>query len=343
MSFVRRLAPVAVLLAMAALPYSNLTIPVLFDGALNTPGTLQLLAICFVFGALALGYDLMFGRTGMLSFGHALYFAAGVYGTAILLNRTDWPLWMVAVVAVAGSTVLALLLGAVALRTKGIAFAMVTLAFAQVGAVTVARNPGHLTGGEEGLPLDGARLPSALVGVANTVNLYWLSLALLAVVVFVVHRVADAPAGRVLAAVRDDDRRVDVLGLDPYRFRLLAYLIAGGLAAAGGVVYALLVGGASPHVASSDLTLSLLVMVVLGGPGTKWGPLAGGLSFAFLDNRLVAAGSSDAVAGLPSVLRGPLSQPLFILGTVFILAVYFFPGGLAGLMPARFRRERTSP
>jgi hypothetical protein len=66
-------------------------------------------------------------------------------------------------------------------------------------------------------------------------------------------------------------------------------------------------------------------------------------AFAFLDNRLVAAGSSDAVAGLPSLLRGPLSQPLFILGTVFILAVYFFPGGLAGLMPARFRRERTSP
>ena len=67
--------------------------------------------------------------------------------------------------------------------------------------------------------------------------------------------------------------------------------------------------------------------------------LAGGFTFAFLDNRLVAAGSSDAVAGLPSLLRGPLSQPLFILGTVFILAVYFFPGGLAGLMPARFRRE----
>ena len=349
MILVRRLAPVAVLLVMAALPYSNISIPVVFDGALNTPGTLQLLAICFVFAGLALGYDLMFGRTGMLSFGHALYFAAGVYGTAILLDRTDWPLWTVALVAIAGSTVLALVLGSVALRTKGIAFAMVTLAFAQVGAVTVARNPGHLTGGEEGLPLDGARLPSILVGVVNTVNLYWLSLALLAIVVFVVHRVADAPAGRVLAAVRDDDRRVDVLGLDPYRFRLLAFVLAGALAAAGGVVYALLVGGASPHVASSDLTLSLLVMVVLGGPGTRWGPLAGGFAFAFLDNRLVAAGSSDAVAGLPSLLRGPLSQPLFILGTVFILAVYFFPGGLAGLsgplrrlIPAR-SKERTDP
>ncbi len=328
---IRRWIPVALLVAMIALPYSNLTVPVLFDGALNSPGTLQLLAICLVFGGLALGYDLMFGRTGMLSFGYALYFAAGSYGTAILVEQTTWPLWLVAIATIVGSTLLALVLGAVALRTTGIAFAMVTLAFAQVAAITVARNPGRLTGGEEGLSIPGARLPDALVGVVNTVNLYWLALAFAAVAAFVVHRVADAPAGRVLAAVRDDDRRVDVLGLDPYRYRLLAFVLSGALAAAGGVVYALLVGGASPHLASADLTLSLLVMVVLGGPGTRWGPLAGGIAFAFLDHRLTAAGSSDAVAGLPSVLRGPLSQPLFILGTIFILAVYFFPGGLAGL------------
>jgi branched-chain amino acid transport system permease protein len=328
---IRRWIPVAMLVLFAALPYSNLEIPVLFDGALNSPGTLQLLAICLIFGGLALGYDLMFGRTGMLSFGHALYFAGGVYGSAILLEQTDWPLWMVAIAAVIGTAALALLLGSVALRTKGIAFAMVTLAFAQIGAITVARNPGDLTGGEEGLSIDGTRLPEALVGVVNTVNLYWLALAFVAIVAFVVHRVGDAPAGRVLAAVRDDDRRVDVLGLDPYRFRLLAFVLSGALAAAGGVVYVLLVGGASPHAASSDLTLSLLVMVVLGGPGTRWGPLAGGITFAFLDHRLTAAGNSDAVASLPSILSGPLSQPLFILGTVFILAVYFFPGGLAGL------------
>jgi branched-chain amino acid transport system permease protein len=327
----RRWVPLAVLAMMIALPYSNLKIPILFDGALNSPGTLQLLAICLVFGGLAMGYDLMFGRTGMLSFGHALYFAAGIYGTAILFQQTNWPLWIVAIEVILGAGVLATSLGAVALRTKGIAFAMVTLAFAQVGAITVARNPGHLTGGEEGLSIDGSRLPDAFVGVVNTVNLYWLALAFVAVVAWIVHRVGDAPAGRVLPAVRDDDRRVDVLGLDPYRFRLLAFVLAGVLAAAGGVVYVLLVGGASPHVASSDLTLSLLVMVVLGGPGTRWGPLAGGVTFAFLDHRLTAAGSSDAVAQLPSVLSGPLSQPLFILGTIFILAVYFFPGGLASL------------
>ncbi len=328
---IRRGLPLAVLVLLALLPYSSLDVPVLFDGTLNSPGTLQLLAVCLVFGGLALGYDLMFGRTGMLSFGHALYFAAGGYGTAILLVQTDWPLWTVATGAIASATVLALVLGAVALRTKGIAFAMVTLAFAQIGAITIARNPGGLTGGEEGISLGGNRLPDAFVGVVNTVNLYWLALAFVAVVASVVHRVADAPAGRVLAAVRDDDRRVDVLGLDPYRFRLLAFVLSAALAAGGGVVYVLLVGGASPHVASSDLTLSLLVMVVLGGPGTRWGPLAGGVAFAFLDHRLTAAGASDAVANLPSILSGPLSQPLFILGTIFIVAVYFFPGGLAGL------------
>ncbi len=100
---VRRFAPLGVLVLFALLPYTNARIPVLFDGALNSPGTLQLLAICLVFGGLALGYDLMFGRTGMLSFGHALYFAAGGYGTAILLDRTAWPLWTVAVAAITGT------------------------------------------------------------------------------------------------------------------------------------------------------------------------------------------------------------------------------------------------
>jgi branched-chain amino acid transport system permease protein len=179
--------------------------------------------------------------------------------------------------------------------------------------------------------MDTARVPAFLVGVPNTVNLYWLALAVVVLTAVTVHAVAASPAGRVLAAVRDDDRRVGVLGLDPYRYRLFAFTVAGALAGLAGAVYALLIGGATPHVAASDQTLTLLVMVVLGGPGTRWGPLLGGFLFTYLDYRLVALGESDAVAGLPGFLRGPLSQPLFILGTVFILAVYFFPGGLAGL------------
>jgi branched-chain amino acid transport system permease protein len=334
----RRFGPLVALAVGVFLPWSTVEIPGVFDGPLNSPGTLQLLATCLVFGGLALGYDLLFGRTGLLSFGHALYFAAGAYGTDVLVTHAHWPLWAAALVALAGTLALAGLLGAVALRTTGIAFAMVTLAFAQVGVVLVNRDPGGLTGGEEGLPLDSGGLPGALIGVANTVNLYWLALALLAVTAFVVHRVDSAPLGRVLAGLRDDERRVAVLGLAPYRFKLLAFGLSSGLAGLAGIVYTLVVGGASPHAASSDLTLSLLVMVVLGGPGTRWGPVLGGILYTYLDQRLTSAGAD---------LPGPLSQPLFLLGVLFVLAVYFAPGGLAGLrarlrLPAPDRRTASS-
>jgi branched-chain amino acid transport system permease protein len=319
---VTRWIPLLILLLLVVLPWSTARLPGVFDGPLNAPGTLQLLAVCLVFGGLALGYDLLFGRAGLLSFGHALYIAAGAYGTGILVGRAHWPLWPAVVVTVLAVAVLAAVLGAVATRTTGIAFAMVTLAFAQVGWIVLNRDPGGLTGGEEGLPIDGAALPPALVGVANTVNLYWLALAFLLVVVVVVHSIDRAPLGRVLTGLRDDERRIAVLGLSPYRLKLATFVLAGALAALGGSVYALVVGGASPHLASADLTLSLIVMAVLGGAGTRWGAVLGGVVYAYLDQRLTQVGG-----GLP----GPLGQPLFILGTLFVLAVYFARGGLAGV------------
>ena len=318
------LLPLGLLAVLLSLP---------FGSAFNSPGTLNLLALCLVFAGLAAGYDLLFGRTGLLSFGHALYFALGVYVTAILM-RQGIPLALAAVIAALSGAVVAAALGAIALRVEGIAFSMVTLAFAQVGAILVARDPGGLTGGEEGLALSKG-VPDFLTGVANTVNLYWLALAYVVIVLAVLARVVSSPAGRVLAGVRDDARRVGVLGLNPYSFKLTAFTLSGGLAAMGGVVYVLIVGGASTHVASSELTLMLLVMVVLGGPGTKYGPAIGGALFTFLDYQLT---------GVADSLPGPLSQPLFILGTVFILAVYFFPGGLAhvtalkNVLPRYFRR-----
>jgi branched-chain amino acid transport system permease protein len=314
--------PYLLLVLALVVPFSTVSIPVLFEGPLNSPGTLQLLAVCLVFGGLALGYDLLFGRAGLLSFGHALYIAAGAYGVDVLVTHAGWPLAGAVAVTVPAVAVLAALLGSIALRVAGIAFAMVTLAFAQVAWILINRDPGGLTGGEEGLPLAAAGLPSALVGVANTVNLYWLALAVLVVVAAVVHSIDRAPLGRVLTGLRDDERRIAVAGLSPYRVKLLAFVVSGTLAGLGGATYTLVVGGASPHLASADLTLSLIVMAVLGGAGTRWGALAGGILYAYLDQRLARVGGQ---------LPGPLGQPLFVLGTLFVLAVYFAPGGLAGL------------
>ncbi|MFZ4150907.1 branched-chain amino acid ABC transporter permease [Streptomyces pseudogriseolus] len=312
--------PVAVLLVLALLPYSALDIPVLLDGPVNSPGSLQLFALCLVFGALALGYDLMFGRTGLLSFGHALYIAGGSYGTQLAMTELGLGLLPAALLTLVLGALAALVLGAVSLRTLAlgsVGFAMVTLAFAQAGSIYVERNPGGLTGGEEGLPLYVDGVPDALVGVQNTVNVYWLAVAYLVLVAAVVWTVSARPAGRVWQAIRDNEQRVAVLGRSPFAHKLGAFVLASSLAVLGGVLHLLVTAGATPHTSTPEFTLTLLVMVVLGGSGTRWGPVVGGVLFTYLDQRL---GGWDLGV-----------EPMLILGSLFVLAVYAAPGGLTAL------------
>jgi branched-chain amino acid transport system permease protein len=333
-----------VLVVLALVPKLSLDVPVVFNGPLSSPGTLQLLALCLLFSGIALTYDVLFGFTGLLSFGHALFVAAGVYMTAIALTRWEWGLWPTIGFVLAIALCLPLVLGAVSLRVSGIAFAMVTLAFAQAGQVLVQKNPYGWTGGEEGIGLNYDHVPDAFVGVLNTKNLYWLALGY-AVVVFVIVRLAvNSSAGHVWRAVRENEPRVEVLGLHPYWFKLISFVLAGFLAVLGGVVWLLLIGGATPEVTTANFTLALLVMVVLGGAGTRFGAMLGGFLYTLLDQRLGSLSGSSEVQGLPDVLRVPLSEPLFILGALFILLVFFVPGGLASL-PARLRglRPRREP
>jgi branched-chain amino acid transport system permease protein len=227
--------------------------------------------------------------------------------------------------------VLSLVLGFVSLRVTGIAFAMVTLAFAQVGAVLVRKDPRHWTHGEEGLGADYHKLPAAFVGIVNTKNLYWLALGFLAAVFFIVRWAVDSSPGRIWQAIRENELRVEVLGLPPRAYKLQAFVLSSVLAAGGGIVYMLLNNGSNPAVTAPEFTLMLLLMVVIGGAGSRWGAVLGGIVYHYLDDRLTAMGSSSTIQGLPSVLRTPLEQPLFLLGTAFILIVVFLPGGLTGL------------
>jgi branched-chain amino acid transport system permease protein len=322
--------PLAVLVFLALVPRLAWDTHGLFSSSLDSPGTLTVLGLCLIFSGVALSYDLLFGHTGLLSFGHALYFAVGVYVMAMALDR--WSLWQSLAVTAAVGVLLPVVVGAVSLRVGGIAFAMVTLAFAQAGTVLVQKNPNNLTGGEEGLPLAYEKLPSSLVGVINTKHLYWLALAYLVVAVVVTRWALASSPGHVWHAIRENEQRVEVIGLRPFPFKLMSFVLAAFLATVGGVVYLLLLGtGASPQVVSASFTLSLLVMVVIGGTGTAWGPVLGAFLYTFLDQRLPAFVDNPRIHDLPSVLRVPLSEPLFVLGTLFILIVFFLPGGLAGI------------
>lgn len=332
-----RRATIAIALAailVAALPFIHLTVPGLFEGPLDSAGTLNLLGLCFVFGALALTYDIVFGFTGLLSFGHALYFATGAYVTAIALARWHWSLPQALALTALVALILPLGLGAICLRVRDIPFAMVTLAFAEAASILVLQNPFGLTGGEEGLALGSGVLPEGLTGVANTAHLYWIAAGWLCVTCAIGWWAVHSPLGRVWQAVRENERRVVALGLNPYSYKLASFVLSGFLAAGAGVVYLLLQGGANPQITTASFTLVLLVMVVLGGVGTLWGAAIGGIVYEYLDFRLVEVSNAPAVQGLPPFFRVPLSEPLFILGVLFIVLVLFLPEGLGGL----FRR-----
>ncbi len=338
MSRVRVAVPLVLLAVLAYLPYISAPAPGLLPDRVNGPGSMQLLAICLTTAGIALSYDVLFGRTGLLSFGHALFVAAGSYFLTISMAAWGLPLPVAVVASLGGTTALALVVGAVALRVGGIAFAMVTLAFAQAASIIVLRNPGDLTGGEEGRSLNRAVTPDLLVGVTNAPYRYWIALAFVALAWLAVSALGRSRAGHAMAAVRENEARAAVLGFDAYRVKLMAVVFASFLAGMGGVVHAVVLGGSSPHLTTSEFTLSLLVMVVLGGAGSRWGALLGGFLYTYADARLVDLSGAPALQSLPSLGRQVLSQPLFILGLIFVVVVYFAPSGLTG-MGARFLRK----
>lgn len=340
----------ALLLLLAVVPLLGFSVPGLMPGPpqpVNSAGTLQVLGLCLVFAGVAVGYDVLFGRAGLLSFGPALYFALGVYVFDIAVSDWGWSAGPALLLTLACAALVALVLGSVCLRVGGIAFAMVTLAFAQAGYFLAQSNPLGLTGGDTGLVLASSRLPSFLVGVANTPNLYWMALGYLVVALLLAWWAANSAAGLVWTAIRDNQLRVEVMGYRPFPFKLAAFALSSVMASCGGVAYLLLVGTAAPTtVASTSVTVSILVMVVLGGTGSLWGPALGAMVYVYLQQYLLGFSSLPAFASLPGPLRIPLSQPDFLLGAIFILFVIFVPGGFAGLaqrLPRRASHVKEAP
>lgn len=329
----------ALVVLMALLPLLNISIPGILPGATYTPGSLALLSLCMVYAALALSYNLLLGTSGMLSFGHALYFGAGAYGLGLVLKLLEVPLALGIPLSLLGGLVIAAFTGSVAMRVSGIPFAMVTLAFAQAGSVLVRRNQ-QVTGGEEGLRLPVELVPDWLVGVVNTRNLYWVCLAALVVIYLVVLWVDRSRLGHLAQATRENELRVQVLGLRPYSAKLIVFVVAALCASLAGIAYMLLQSGTQPSSVGADLTITVLVMVVLGGVGFRWGAIVGGVLYTILDQRLKVLARSEWIDALPGWLHIPLSEPLFLLGVLFILVVMFLPGGIAGTVDAWVRRRR---
>ncbi|MFM8448029.1 MAG: branched-chain amino acid ABC transporter permease, partial [Candidatus Nanopelagicaceae bacterium] len=168
------------------------------------------------------------------------------------------------------------------------------------------------------------------IGVVNTKYLYWTALLVLIIVYAIIWWITESSAGRVFAALRDNELRVQVLGLDTQKFKLLSFVIAGSLASFLGVAMLLAAGSAAPRFSDANLTIALLLMVILGGAVTRWGAVLGGILYSIATTRMQDLTQQPFFKDLPKAIGGPLSEPALTLGILFILVVMFAPGGLSG-------------
>lgn len=321
-----------VALVLLAAPFSTLPAAGLLGGDLiNSPSSLQTLALCLTIGALAMSYDVIMGYTGLFSFGHALFFAIGSYAFAMLLTLSDIGFAASVVCALLITVVASVALNAVALRATAIPFSMVTLALAQLASTIIGRN--YLsTGGENGIPLPGDLMPSLLVGVFNAQYLYWLAVVLFIVVFAIARYVTSTRMGKVWQAIRENELRVSVMGLNTYVYKLAATVVGSTLAGLCGIVYAIVIGTADPTVTTLFYSLGLVLMVVIGGKGRVWGAALGGILYTLLQVRLPEIAASEGVEDLPAFLRITLESPQILIGLIFIFFIFVIPGGLAGLL-----------
>lgn len=284
----------------------------------------------FIFALLALTYDLLFGFTGLISFGHALFIGFGAYTLADALAHSDVSFLLGLLIVVVASALLAAVTGAIALRTRGVYFAMVTLALAQVAFTLSQSDVGGLTGGDSGKTLPS--VPGWLVGPDSNVHFYYVSLLLMVAGYLLLRLFVHSPTGRVWQAVRENEGRALTIGYRPFGFKLLAYIIAGTIAGVGGALYAVYVGTVSPSLLSTDITIGLLLMVIIGGAGSLWGAMVGAAVVRYLNHYLQVLSTSDVVTHLPPWMHGTIAQPLLLFGVIYLLLIYFFPQGIAGLV-----------
>lgn len=274
-----------------------------------------------IFGLYAVGFNLLFGYTGMLSFGHAAFLGVGSYLAGISVVHAGWPWWAAIVVGVGSSCLAGLVIGFMAIRTRGIYFSMVTLALAQIVYYVFYKADGW-TGGENGLrgiKVEVITLPGLSIDFLNPLNKYYVILAFVAFALWFVSRVLNSPFGAVIEAIRENEKRAVACGYDVARAKLLVFVLSAGICGLAGALRALhlsVVPIDSLHYLQSG---QAVMMCLLGGMGTFFGPFVGAAVFLYLE---------DVVTNLTRYWMG-------VVGIVFIVFVLFFPKGLWGTLVHR--------
>jgi branched-chain amino acid transport system permease protein len=268
----------------------------------------------FILALFALSYDLIFGITGLLSFGHSMFFATGAYLTGILLKSFNMSLGVTVLLVMAASLINAFLFGMVLPRVKGITFALVTLGLASVFHIVVmSRELGNYTGADVGL--QGVITPEFISPATERLRFYFIALGILILFYLLYKRFVTSPTGRVCIATRENEGRARMLGYNTFYFKLAALMLSSATAAMAGVLHALYQPIVSPNVASLGFTVTALLIILIGGVGTLSGALIGAAVYRLLD------------FGLRRYMGESAS---FISGAIYVAIVLFLPYGIVG-------------
>jgi branched-chain amino acid transport system permease protein len=316
---VRRPLAVAalVLLAGVALAYPFVM------RALDADFYISVASRIMIFGIAATSLNLILGYGGLVSFGHAAFVGIGAYTVGILIHEGLPNGWFGFAAAMAIAAAAAAAIGAVSLRTRGVYFIMITLAFAQM--LFYLGNSMKAYGGDEGLNIRRRSDFGFGLNLKDDLTFYFVVLAFLVLALVLVHRIMASRFGRVVLAMRDDDARAEALGFPTFRYKLVLFVIGGAL---GGLAGALMVNQqnyVNPNVLHWTQSGTLMVMVILGGVGTLWGGVLGAAGLLLLEE----------------VVAAYTVHWQFYVGWVLLAVVLFAPRGLVGLLARLRPRDRA--
>jgi branched-chain amino acid transport system permease protein len=281
---------------------------------LDQPFYLDLVRRIMIFAIAALSLNLILGHGGMVSFGHAAYLGVGAYAVGVLAHYGVHNGYLQWALAVGASAAVALVIGAVSIRTSGVYFIMITLAFTQMLyylGISIEE-----FGGDDGMRLTVKSQFSGLVDLNDANTFYYLVLAILVVFLFLGHRLVNSRFGMVIRAAKSNEARTRAIGFSPYPYRLAAFVIAGAVCGLAGALLVNHTAYLTPEFMNWTRSGELMFMVILGGMASIAGPVLGAFALLLVE---------DALSGWTQHWQ-------LVLGPLLVLSVLFFKRGLAGLL-----------
>jgi len=280
---------------------------------LGEPFYIDLVRRIMILAIAAVSLNLILGYGGLVSFGHAAYLGIGAYAVGILAFYGVTNGWLQLAAAIGASALVAAAIGSISIRTSGIYFIMITLAFTQMLyylGISISE-----FGGDDGMRLK-ARSRFPLIDLGDPIVFYYVALAVLLLAVFLVYKIVNSRFGMVLRASKSNEARSRAIGFSPYPYRLAAFVIAGALCGVAGALYANHTNYLTPGFMSWQQSGELMFMVILGGMASTAGPLLGTFALLLIEE----------------VLKGWTEHWQVILGPLLVLSVVFFKRGLAGML-----------